>query len=139
MQNLRERAEQDLGITLEDPKQWGLPVELTGPGGIEIKTSANSPDPQNPLPLYGQVLYNTVRVNPETGEEMVTASPVIVLRRSSLSRVPLDGEKWFIKFPKDPSLTASLSNYALTPDRATEGGRSIGFIRLYPVKVVQSG
>ena len=137
MQNLRERAEQDLGTTLEG--QFGLPSELTGPDGIEYKTSANSPDPLNPLPLMAQVLYTTVRVSPETGEEMVTASPVIVLRRSSLSRVPQDGENWFIKFPKDPSLTAEMANYALTPDRATEGGRSLGFIRLYPTKVVQSG
>ncbi len=139
MDNLRERAEQDLGVTLEDSNQWGLPVELTGPDGIEIKTSANSPDPENPLLLYGQVLYNTVRVNPETGEQMVTPLPVIVLRRSSLSRVPQDGEKWHVKFPKDPSLTAELQDYALTPNLSTEGGRSIGFIRLYPTKVVQSG
>ena len=137
MDSLRERVESDLGTTLEG--EWGLPVELTGPDGKEYNTSANSPDPQNPLPLKGQVLYTTVRVNPETGEEMVTASPVIVLRRSSLSRVPKDDEKWFIKFPKDPSLTAELADFALTPDRATEGGRSIGFIRLYPTKVVQSG
>lgn len=137
MQNLRERAEQDLRITLEG--QFGLPVELTGPGGIEIKTSANSPDPQNPLDLMAQVLYTTVRVSPETGEEMVTADPVIVIRRSSLSRIPQDGEKWLIKFPKDPSLTAEMANYALTPGRATEGGRSNGFIRLYPTKVIQSG
>ena len=138
MDNLRERVEQDLGVTLEDPGQWGLPVELTGPDGIEIKTSANSPDPENPLLLYGQVLYNTVRTNAE-GEQVVTPLPVIVLRRSSLFRVPQDGEKWHIKFPKDPSLTAELSDYALTPDIASEGGRSIGFIRLYPTKVIQSG
>lgn len=139
MDNLRERAEQDLGVALEDPNQFGLPVELTGPDGIEIKTSANSPDPENPLLLYGQVLYNTVRVNPATGEQMVTAMPVISLRRSSLSRIPLDGENWHIKFPKDPSLTAEMANYALTPGRASEGGQSIGFIRLYPTVVVQSG
>lgn len=135
--NLRERAEQDLSITLE--KDYGLPVELTGPDGIEYKTSANSPDLQNPLPLRGQVLYTTVRVSPETGEQMVTPEPVITLRRSSLARIPQDGEKWFIKFPTDPSLTAELQNFALTPNRATEGGSSIGFIRLYPTKVVQSG
>ncbi len=138
MDNLRERAEQDLGVTLEDPNQWGLPVELTGPGGIEIKTSANSPDPGNPLALYGQVLYNTVRANAE-GEQVVTPEPVIVLRRSSLSRIPQDGEKWHIKFPKDPSLTAALADYILSADKATEGGRSIGCVRLYPTKVKQSG
>ncbi len=138
MDNLRERAEQDLGITLEDPSQWGLPVELTGPDGIEIKTSANSPDPQNPLLLYGQVLYNTVRTNAE-GEQVVTPLPVIVLRRSSLSRIPQDSERWFIKFPRDPSLTAEYADYTLNADQATEGGRSIGFIRLYPKKTVQDG
>jgi len=138
MDNLRERAEQDLGTTLEDPTQWGLPVELTGPDGIEIKTSANSPDPANPELLYGQVLYNTVRANAE-GESVVTPLPVIVLRRSSLSRIPQDGERWFIKFPKDPSLTAELADYTLNADKATEGGRSIGFIRLYPKKTVQDG
>ena len=136
--SLRELAESDLGVSIEDPSQFGLPVELTGPDGTIYKTSANSPDPENPLPLYGDVRYSTVRVNPETGEEMVTANPVISLRRSSLLRVPGVGEKWHIKFPKDPSLTAELVDYALTPDRSSEGGQSIGFIRLYPVKMVQS-
>ena len=138
MDSLRERVEEDLGITLEDPNQWGLPVELTGPDGIEIKTSANSPDPENPSLLYGQVLYNTVRQNAE-GEPVVTPLPVIVLRRSSLARIPQDGERWFIKFPQDPSLTAEMADYTLNADQATEGGRSIGFIRLYPKKAVQSG
>ena len=136
MDNLRERAESDLGITLEG--QFGLPVELTGPDGIEYKTSANSPDPQNPLDLMGQVLYTTVRVSLETGEEVTVNKPVVALRRSSLARVPQDGENWFIKFPKDPSLTAELQNYIMSVDRSTEGGRSIGFIRLYPTKVIQS-
>lgn len=135
--SLRERAERDLGVTLEDPNQWGLPVELTGPDGIEIKTSANSPDPENPLALYGQVLYNTVRTNAE-GEQVVTPLPVIVLRRSSLSRVPQDGESWLVRFPTEPSLTAELANYSLDSDQPTEGGRSIGFIRLYPTKTEQS-
>lgn len=136
MDSLRERVESDLAITLEG--QWGLPVELTDPDGKKITTSANSPDPLNPLPLRGQVLYTTVRVSTETGEEVITNAPVVTLRRSSLSRIPADGENWLVKFPKDPSLTADLENYALTPSRANEGGRSIGFIRLYPSKVIQS-
>jgi hypothetical protein len=134
--NLREQMERDLEITLE--KDWGLLVELTGPDGIKITTSANSPDPLNPLPLKGMVMYTTVRLNPETAEEVIANKPVVVLRRSSLSRIPQDGENWFVKFPKDPSLTADLQNFALSLDRATEGGRSLGFIRLYPTKVVQS-
>lgn len=137
MTNFREQMERDLDISLENGG-WGLPVELTGPDGIEIKTSANSPDPANPLPLMGQVLYTTLRVSPETGEEMTVNKPVVTLRRSSLVRVPLDGENWHVKFPTDPSLTAELKNYVLSLDMATEGGRSMGFIRLYPTKVVQA-
>ena len=137
MDNLRERAEQDLGTTLEG--QWGLPVELTGPGGIVYKTSANSPDPLNPLTLKGQVLYTTPKIDPNTGEEIVVNKPVITLRRSSLERIPQDGENWHVKAPRDPSLTADLQDYVFTPNSASQGGRSIGFIRLYPSKAVQRG
>lgn len=136
--SLREQMEKDLAITLERPEDWGMPVELTGPDGKVYNTSANSIDPSNPDPLHGQVHYTSVRFSPETGEEIVENKPTVSLRRSSLERVPQDGEKWFIKFPEDPSLTADMKNYALTLDRATEGGRSIGFIRLYPTKLVQS-
>jgi hypothetical protein len=134
--DMRAQIEKDLGVTLEG--DYGLPVELTGPDGEEITTSANSVDPQNPEPLYGQVLYTTTRMNPDTGEEMVVNEPVVVLRRSSLSRIPEPGENWFVRFPKDPDRTAELSDFAFTPDRAPEGGRSIGFIRLYPHKAEQS-
>jgi hypothetical protein len=134
--NLREQMEKDLSVTLEG--EWGLLVELVGPDGIEITTSANSPDPLSPLPLKGQVLYSTVRVSPETGEDMIINNPIVVLRRSSLSRIPQDGEKWLVRIPEDPSLSAALNSYVFTPERASEGGRSIGFIRLYPKKVNQS-
>lgn len=136
--NLRERAEQDLGTTLEDPKQWGLPVELTGPDGKIYKTSANSPDPLNPEPLYGQVLRNAVSESPDTGERLVIAKPVVTLRISSLERVPEPHEKWQIRFPTEPSLTAEKQDYSLDANRAPERNSSIGFIVFYPTKLKQS-
>jgi len=135
--SLREQMEKDLSVTLERPQDWGMPVELIGPDGKSYKTSANSPDPANPEPLYGQVHYTSTRFSPEAGEDIVENKPTIVLRRSSLERIPLDGEKWHVRFPKDPKLTAEMQDYVLSLDRATEGGRSIGFIRLYPTKAVQ--
>ena len=137
MTNLRERAERDLGVTLEDPKQWGLPVELTGPDGKVYKTSANSPDPLNPLPLYGQVLRNTTRESLEGGELIVTASPAVSLRISSLVRVPMADEKWHIRFPTEPSLTAEKQDYVLSEGRAPERNSSLGFMVLYPTKAEQ--
>jgi hypothetical protein len=86
MRNLRERVEQDLGTTMESPNQWGLPVELTAPDGKVYKTSKNSPDPDNPLPLYGQVLRNTTRESLDGPGLVVTHSPAVSLRISSLDQ-----------------------------------------------------
>ena len=122
--NLREQAESDLSFTLEGA--FGLPVTLIAPDG-SIQDD-----------LVGQVLYDTVRINPETGEEMVVNNPVVVLRRSSLDRIPLPGEKWIVKIPVDPSITATLEDFMIDETRPPEGGRSIGFIRLYLRRAQQS-
>lgn len=135
MVNLREKVEADLEKTLEGA--WKLPVTLIDPDGNEITESANSPDPLNPLRLGGQVLYDIVRVNPDTGEEMVVNKPVVTLRRSSLSRVPVAGEKWLVRIPTTPDESATLEDFLIDQTRPPEGGRSIGFIRLYLRKAAQ--
>lgn len=119
--NLRERVERDLSFTLEG--RWGLPVTLIGPDGVRQSN------------LLGQVLYDIVRLNPETGEEVVVETPVVTLRRSSLVRIPQPGEKWLVEIPVTPSLTATTEQYAL--GKPPEGGRSLGVIRLYLQKIEQ--
>lgn len=131
MTNLREIAESHLATSIE--KEWGLPVKLVSPDGVIIETSVHTGED-----LKGQVLYDTVRINPDTGEEMVVGNPVVVLRRSSLSRVPESGEKWIVKIPTSPSESATLEDFIIDPSRPPEGGRSIGFIRLYLRRAVQS-
>lgn len=131
MVNLREQVESDLSFTLE--REWKLPVVLIDPDGNTIDTSLNDGET-----LGGQILYDTVRINPTTGEEMVVNNPIVSLRRSSLSRVPLPGEKWVVKIPTTPSTTAPKEDFVLSPTRPPEGGRSIGFIRLYLQRVEQS-
>ncbi len=135
MVNLREQAEADLSFTLEG--EWRLPVELIDPDGNIINESENSPDPLNPLALYGQVLYDIVQVNPETGEQMIINDPIVSIRRSSLPRIPEAGEKWLVKIPTDPSETATLEDFVIDPTRPPEGGRSLGFIRLYLRRAAQ--
>jgi len=122
MINLRERIEHDLGVSLEG--RWGLPVGLLDPDGSRQEVS-------------GQIVYDIVRMNPETGEEMLANASVVVLRRSSLARIPVAGEKWLIDIPETPCLTASKIQYAMSPTRPPEGGRSIGFIRIYLQQVEQ--
>ena len=122
--NLRERVERDLAVSLEG--RWGLPVTLTSPDGVK-QTG-----------LRGQVLYDIVRLNPETGEEVVIETPVVTLRRSSLNRVPVAGENWLVEIPVEPRENAPLVPYIISPVKPPEGGRSIGFIRLYLQVVEQS-
>jgi hypothetical protein len=122
--SLREQVESDLAVSLEG--DWGLPVVLVEPDGTTISTSLNSGGI-----LMGQVLYDTVGVNPDTGDAMVISNPIVTLRRTSLSRVPISGEKWLVKIPANPSLTAPVEDYVIDPSRAIEGGRTFGFVRLY--------
>ena len=130
--NIRTLAESDLGTTLEDADGFGQPVILIGPDGLRIETNENTGEP-----LTGQVLYDTVRMDADTGADVITEEPVITLRRSSLLRVPVSGEIWIIIIPGSPLAGAPLVNYILDKTRSIQGGRSIGFIRLYPKKAEQ--
>ncbi len=124
MGNLRELAEADLETTLEDSVMgFGLPIVLIDPDGAEQTVN-------------GQVLYETVIENPETGQEIIVPKPVVTVRRSSLDRIPIAGENWFVKIPSTPAVAAAKENYLL--ERPPEGGRSIGYIRLYLMKAEQS-
>lgn len=122
--NLRELAEKDLGRSLEG--EWSLPVNLIDPDGARYDG------------LRGQVLFDIVRVNPETGEEVTVQTPVVTLRRSTLARVPAPGENWIVEIPATPSEAAAKVQHVLSPTRPPEGGASIGFIRLYLQAVEQA-
>ena len=121
MGTLRETVEADLATTLEG--DYGQEVTLIPPDGVAIG------------PYYGQVLYDTRAEDPEMGGTIIVHKPVVTLRRSSLARIPANGEKWFIDIPSTPVAGAPIERYVL--DEATEDGGSIGFIRLYLKKVAQ--
>jgi hypothetical protein len=124
--NLREQIETDLSFTLENNEDFGLPVILYGPDGKQDK-SANDPTAD----LMGQINYDTILVNPDTGEEIRVNNPNVSLRRSSLDRVPVAGETWAVAIPTTPSLTGDVSYFVIDATRAPGGGASIGFIVLY--------
>jgi hypothetical protein len=133
MENLREQIELDLYDSMES--EWGIPVELTSPDGEKQVYSMNKPSER----LKGQVLYFSRGENPVTGEPMVVNQPVISLRISSLIRVPQPGETWFIRCPISPRAGAPWVNFVFTSDRSTEDGTDIGFIRIYPQKIADTG
>ena len=131
MGDLREKHESKLAITLEG--RYGLPVELTDPDGVTQLYSKNDPTAL----LQGQVLYDTSEENPETGETVVLPNPIVTLRRSSLDRIPLDGEAWLVRIPNEPRADAPKESYVVA-DLPPENGRSLGIIRLYLTKPTQS-
>ena len=115
--NIRELIETDLETTLEG--DFSLPVELIDPDGVVYDD------------LVGQVLYNSIDEN-----EVFSGKPVVTLRISSLMRVPVAGENWAVKIPENPSTTDTLVTYIL--DKPPVHNRSIGYIKLYLTRTVQS-
>ena len=124
MTALRATIESDLASTLEG--EFSTAVTLVAPDGT-VYTG-----------LVGQVLYDQRRVEPDTGAVVVVHEPVVTLRRSSLTRVPVAGERWEVKFPISPVAGAAVTSFLLSAARAPEGGETLGIIRLYAQKVSQS-
>ncbi len=125
--NLRELAESHLEQTLEG--MWSLPINFVTPDGDRVDG------------LRGQILYDQVRTNPETGEVVIVTEPIITVRRSTMlsdvGRVPAAGENWLVEIPESPSESADKASYVISSTRAPEGGRSVGFVRIYLQEVDQ--
>ena len=132
MMNLRELAVIDLRVL--NNRDWGLPIEMISPDGITYDTDAITGEQLK----AAQILYDYRKINPDTGEEITVHEPIVSIAKGSLARVPIPGEKWYIRMPIEPSESAAYEKRVLTPIRQPEGGSSLGFIRLYPGKVIQN-
>jgi hypothetical protein len=119
--------ETDLSATLES--DFAAPVSLITPDGIVINTSLHGG------PLLGKVQYDFREQSPG-GEIIIVDALMVVLRLSSLSRVPSGSEAWAITVPTSPS-DPTPRTYRLG-DRAPKVMHTIGVVRLYPNKAVQS-
>lgn len=112
--DIRALIESDLQYTLAG--DYGKPIILISPDG---ETQS----------VRGQVLYDTNEFDAQTGAMIIYEKPNVSIRRSDLTRVPADGEMWAVKIPDSPAGTEANKTFLL--ERPVEGGRSIGFIRLY--------
>ncbi len=117
--DLRKLIESDLQYTLEG--DYGLPITLIDPDGNEQE-------------VMGQVLYETHEFEGENVEIVIVEKPHVTVRRSSLNRIPQPNETWAVKIPKTPDRDAETVTYLF--DTPSEGGKSIGFIRLTLTKAV---
>lgn len=135
MINLREQVESDGSFTYGSKSKWALPTILIAPDGVEYKHPLVDGVIDEDVSLGGQVIYDTLSIDPDTGAQVIEHKPVVTLRLSELKRVPKAGEKWVVKIPLTPSTTAPLKTFYL--ERPGEEGGSIGFIRLYLMSIEQ--
>ena len=118
--------EGDLGITVEG--DFATAVNLVDPSGNLITTSANGG------PLYGRYTADHERVTPD-GQMIIVAEPCLVMRSSSLDRVPAAGETWGVTVWVRGVKTAFILD---GQTRSPEPVESIGFVKLFPRKATQS-
>lgn len=124
MGSLRSLMESDLSTLIEG--DFGLPVQLISPDGVEQVYSVNDPESL----LMGQVVYDHVRIpqRPIVGGVVYSSRVCVALRISSLLRVPQAREKWVVKIPSTPSEDGAMVSYVMT--EAKRGGASGGYILL---------
>lgn len=106
MSGLREIAESDLALTLEDPEGFGFEIQITEPGGVFKEA-------------YGQSGDIQFLIDPETGLGVSGRFAHITVRQSSLTALgkgaPVKG--WLIKFD---DINGNSYNFIVTearPDR----------------------
>lgn len=117
---VRETIEADLAETLEG--EFALPVILISPSGVEYS-------------LTGQVLFDS-QVLDDDGNSIIMSGPVVTLRISSLTVVPQSDERWVAKIPLAPDREGETTTFLV--NRAVQHGRSIGYLKLYLVRINQS-
>jgi len=128
--DLRQTIELDTADTVEN--DFGLPVILISNTGNKISTSLNKPG----TPLLGQILWDTIDVNPETGGVVIVNKPNVTLRTSSLSEIPDENnyKLWNVQIWK--SLTDhTLKTWAI---KIPKNGKSLGTITLFLENLAQS-
>ena len=127
--NLRQKV---LNITKLAINVFGTPVSLFAPDGTKYDTDIEGNS------LLCQFLSGRISIAPDSGEEMVVFRPVATFHRSSLVRIPKNGEIWAVEAPLDPDKPEIKTMLTMDPSKSIEGGRSLGEIRLYLSETKQS-
>ena len=107
MENLRAAIEADLADGIEG--EFAIAISLLSPDGVRYTER-------------GIFSTTSKRIDPSTGETVIVETPVLTLRTSSLTRVPVAGEKWHV--------FVNSAHYVIGSDRAPEKS-GIGFTRFY--------
>ena len=131
MTSVRSLAEQDLSQVIEG--EFAIPVALISPDGERIDKAVSG------KALGGRVLWSHKEISPETGEPYIVHSPVVMLRESSLPRVPKSGEAWGVIIPEKPQIGAPWKHYLTDEAGIVRPNRNMGTVTLFLVEPEDKG
>ena len=121
--NLRALAESDLAKTLENETSgFGMEVIITLVSDSNVTQT-----------LGGKIVYAYDEIESDTGLPIIINQPMVTLRISTLTSVPIDGENWYFDIPESPVVGASVKRYVYDSKCVRRGSKSIGFMS-YPLK-----
>lgn len=105
----------------------GMPTELLDPAtGLWISTTAD-----DGIQLKAEILYDTEKMDPETGDLIVVGKTQVVFARVELASLPVAGARWGVRIPINPVFPTVLSEFIIDSSRAPEDGQSIGFAKYF--------
>jgi hypothetical protein len=123
-------SEKDLGDTIEG--EHGILVSLANPGGVKINQTVDG----KPLKGFVRRSYKDTRDIGRGDKDVVTVNaPVVKLRITSLSEIPVTGENWLVGIPENPREGADFEWYNLDPKKPVETNRGTGTVKLYLAKM----
>lgn len=126
-ENLLKESERCLGETLEGA--FSLPVRLIDPSGVTHIYAKNS----TTRLIRGQVVLDTLKrsdqVDTEYFGDIFVQTPSVTLRRSSLPRVPANGEFWVVQIPQSLDDNPEYESYMLESPKTDIN--FLGIITLY--------
>lgn len=120
MVGIRELMESDLSVTLEG--DFAEKIDLIDPDGVRYQD------------IPAQVLREHIE---ETENGIITVQePIVTIRLKTLVRIPKADETWHVLIPSSP--VAGAAKIDFITEKAPIENNSIGFVRLYLTKAVQS-
>lgn len=113
---------------------WGMVFRAWDPSGKLHETDALTGEPLK----FKQVIYNSVRVDLETGEDIIDPTPNFTIDTQCLNPLPKAGEDWLFELPESTIPGAPMKKWKMSKDRILRED-VIGNIQIFCIEVENNG
>jgi hypothetical protein len=121
--NNRDLQRRDLEVIEND---WWIPIRLTAPDKVVYDTAADTNGT-----LKGDARAESKAFDSE-GNLILARNVTITIREAALTRIPKEGEDWFVEYPSNFLDSGTFVKVALSGNNVAVGGDTMGYIKLYP-------